>query len=103
MRSVTNRTTARQAKRLAVAMLMLSLSASVPAAAADLPQAWMDEALEDVDEGLHRIIRDQMKSRLDWRSYYRDRTEVRRDPADPDFRSSNFLAPGIGQAAIVGA
>jgi hypothetical protein len=52
-------------------LLLLLTGASL--AAADLPKAWINEALKDTDESVHLIIKNHMKSQLDWRSYYKDR------------------------------
>jgi hypothetical protein len=50
--------------------------------AANAPRQWVDEALQGVDEQLHPAIESHIRSQLDWRSYYLDRTTSRR-PSGP--------------------
>lgn len=55
----------------------------VPATAADLPEEWVDEALEGVDEVVHVVIKNHIESQLDWRSFYLDRRKIRQPSVPP--------------------
>ncbi len=67
---------------LLASMLLVLANASVMAVG--LPKEWIDEALAGADEGVHLVIKNHLKSRLDWRSYYLDRRETRRPISPPE-------------------
>ena len=68
-----NKIDMRRAVLIAPLASLLLLLTGPSLAAADLPKAWIDEALQDTDESVHLIIKNHIKSQLDWRSYYKDR------------------------------
>ncbi|MGB5199927.1 MAG: hypothetical protein WBN68_14430 [Sedimenticolaceae bacterium] len=80
---------------LALPASMLLTLANVSVMAVGLPKEWIDEALAGADERVHLVIKNHMKSRLDWRSYYLDRRETRRriSPSESAFQSPASSSP----------
>ena len=68
----------RRATLIAPLASLLLFLGSASLAASDLPKEWIDEALEGKDESVHLIIKNHMKSQLDWRSCYQDRRSMGR-------------------------
>ncbi|MGD1982450.1 MAG: hypothetical protein PVF93_00940 [Chromatiaceae bacterium] len=74
--------------------------------AANAPRQWVDEALQGVDEQLHPVIESHIRSQLDWRSYYLDRTMSSLQPgpsagmqAQPSTSASDQASrPSAGQS-----
>lgn len=64
--------------------LLFAISLSLAAAvvdAASAPQQWLNQSIQGVDEYLHPVIEDHIRSQLDWRSYYLDRPTASRPQA----------------------
>ena len=55
-------------------------AAAAHGSATNAPRQWVDEALHGADEQLHPVIKNHIRSQLDWRSYYLDRATSRRPP-----------------------